>query len=169
MSDRRQLGQYQESIKKRFDELYIPVTESGCWILIGSLNKQGYGRMYAYAKTIRAHRFSYEHFIGKIEAGLCCLHRCDVRSCVNPEHLFLGTRTDNSKDMVAKDRQRRGEGRPDSKLKDRDVHAILEDIRPHRFIAHQYNISSSLVHRIKAGKCWKHLSVSNQMNLEGAQ
>ena len=169
MSDRRQLGQYQESIKKRFDELYIPVTESGCWIWIGALNKQGYGRMYAYAKTIRAHRFSYEHFIGKIEAGLCCLHRCDVRSCVNPAHLFLGTQTDNSKDMVAKDRQRRGEGRPDSKLKDRDVRAILEDARSNCVIASQYNISSSLVSHIKARRLWKHLSVSNQMNLEGAQ
>lgn len=82
---------------------------SSCWLWTGSLTS-GYGMFYPVAgvPTLRiyAHIFSYIIHIGPIPDGLCVLHRCDVRPCVNPDHFFLGTKADNVRDMVDKGRAR---------------------------------------------------------------
>ena len=80
-----------------------------CWIWKASRRAKGYGA-FVWANpdgTViqgRAHRFSWELCNGPIPDGLCVLHRCDNPSCVRPEHLFLGTRSDNNQDMRAKGR-----------------------------------------------------------------
>lgn len=75
---------------------------SGCWLWTGACNKQGYGKMTLRVNTIRtystAHRESYKHFIGPIPKDKQVLHTCDVASCCNPDHLYLGTTSDNQKD-----------------------------------------------------------------------
>lgn len=93
------------SLQERFDAKYIPEPNSGCWLWTGALTGQrGYGSMYADGKHVTAHRISYLLHKGNIEDGLDICHTCDVCPCVNPDHLFKGTRAENMQDCVAKGR-----------------------------------------------------------------
>lgn len=91
--------------KKEYIKKHIKINDNGCWIWIGNcVDKDGYGRFRYESKDLRAHRVSYEEYNGKIPVGLLACHICDIPSCCNPDHLFLGTPDDNSKDMVTKGR-----------------------------------------------------------------
>ncbi len=79
----------------------------GCWLWTGSLFRGGYGQFRS-GPDPAAHRTAWVIAHGSIPDRLYVLHRCDVRCCVNPEHLFLGTHADNMADMVAKGRSPRG-------------------------------------------------------------
>lgn len=85
-------------VARFFDK--VQITKS-CWLWIGAKH-EGYGAFYFRGKTFRAHRFSYELFVGPIEQGKMVLHRreCDNPSCVNPNHLYMGTQVDNTRDMM---------------------------------------------------------------------
>jgi hypothetical protein len=87
--------------------------ETGCWEWQGARSNVGYGKMTVVCsgkKTNKlTHRLSYEQFRGEIPAGMCVLHRCDVPYCINPDHLFLGTYEDNSRDMRNKGREASGD------------------------------------------------------------
>lgn len=84
----------------------IPVTESGCWLWERSRQKSGYGDFKLHGKHHYAHRASYEAFVGPIPEGMQVCHRCDVRSCVRPSHLFVGTNNDNIADSMRKGRRK---------------------------------------------------------------
>lgn len=94
-------------VRERFNNAYMPVTESGCWIWMLSLNADGYGSLCIDKMFKRAHRLSWELHKGEIPIGMSVLHKCDIPACVNPDHLFLGTQSDNMKDMYAKERHPR--------------------------------------------------------------
>lgn len=77
---------------------------TSCWLWIGSKTGSGYGKLKRKGKFYTAHRVSWEVYNGPIPKGMLVLHTCDVRNCVNPKHLFLGTHQDNMDDMVRKGR-----------------------------------------------------------------
>lgn len=136
---------------------------TGCWLWTGPTNPRGYGMTAALAKGKRrsssAHRASYEIHRGPIPAGMHVLHRCDVRLCVNPGHLFLGTNADNVADRQAKGRQSKGERQGFAKLTEADVLAIRRLGRSvsQRKIAAQFGVDSTVVSRILRRHTWKHL------------
>ena len=81
---------------ERFEMRYEPITESGCWIWLGSLNADGYGKFWANGKDWLAHRFSFEHFRGQIPNNVQLDHLCRMRCCVNPWHEELVTSHENT-------------------------------------------------------------------------
>lgn len=144
----------------RFHESYIPVPMCGCWIWIGTERGWGYGGIQVNHVNIFAHRYSYLIHKGEIPVGMFVCHKCDVRFCVNPDHLFLGTRDDNMRDMVEKNRQSKGSRHTISKITEQDVLRIRE-MREHGMklseIAKTFGISFQSVHLIAARKQWRHV------------
>lgn len=115
---------------------------SGCWIWTGAIYKQGYGNIRVSGKQVKVHRAAYEAFVGPADQLLVC-HKCDVRQCCNPDHLFLGTHQDNYDDMIAKNRQP-PTWRPPRTLE------IMADTRPTKIVAGIHGISTRRVRKIRS-------------------
>ena len=135
-----------------------------CWFWIGGKDSDGYGLMDVDGKVKGAHRVSYEYFRGDIPEGMCVLHACDVPSCVNPAHLFVGTQQDNMDDKVAKGRGNTGEKHGLSKLTEDDVlriRAASAGGEGQCSIAKRFSGDQSNISRIVSRKRWKHLQPEN--------
>ena len=94
---------------ERLAELSV-AEESGCIRFTGHLDGEGYGRIMVARVKYRAHRLSYSLKNGPIPDGYVVRHKCDNPSCINPEHLEVGTQADNIADKVSRGRQARGSG-----------------------------------------------------------
>lgn len=114
------------TLRERFIEKVDIGAEDECWLWEGSKSPSGYGQFYDGKTMRRAHRVAYELFIGEISAGMCVCHRCDVRHCVNPTHLYIGSQAMNLKDMVRKKRSKHGERNSFAKLKVKEVLKIRD-------------------------------------------
>lgn len=133
----------------------------GCWLWEGATTTWGYGTIKADGQMRAAHRLSWEIHNGPIPPGLQVCHRCDVRNCVNPTHLFLGTAKDNAADMNAKGRHgrgwkavRRGEHHQAAKLSDAQViemRAAIAAGEVHRSIARRFGVSHTYVYKLARG------------------
>jgi hypothetical protein len=143
----------------------------GCWNWTASISgARGYGKINRDGVLSASHRVSWELANGPVPTGLCVLHQCDNRRCVRPEHLFLGTKKDNTADMWAKGRGSRagsgantvrGERHGQSKLTEAQVlearrlnagGASLSELC-RRFGA----LSVGTMSRVVSGKLWSHL------------
>lgn len=134
-----------------------------CVIWRGHKDDSGYGRVMRGGKLIRMHRLVWTVINGPIPQGMLVCHRCDVRACINPVHLFLGSNMDNVRDMVAKGRSTPkvhnyiGATSPSAKLTEAQARRIKCGTEKLSRLADELGVSQTAVGRIRNGKSWRHL------------
>lgn len=154
------------------------VDRSGeCWLWTGKRLPRGYGQVSIHHQWRYAHRASWELHNGPIPEGMDICHRCDNPPCVNPAHLFLGTRRDNVHDMMAKGRGAfgdrhpsrlhpenlpRGSARPESRLTEDAVRAIRDRYKAGGIsqsqLGREYGVTQATIFRALHGVCWAHVT-----------
>ena len=141
-----------------------------CWLWTGALNSKGYGAFGLNGRSVSAHRLSYRMHYGDIPRGMYVCHHCDVRNCVNPDHLFLGTARDNVLDAIAKGRFQvprnippekiRGEKHGLSKLTRKAVKTIRQ---LHRLgtsdsqLAKGFGVARGTIYDVTRYRTWRHV------------
>lgn len=166
---RKRPNRKRQPIDQRF---WKYVDKSGdCWLWTGATRNFGYGVLNTgghNGHAAAAHRVSWVIHFGDIPPDMCICHHCDNPLCVNPAHLFLGTRADNNRDMYQKGRYKKtsdnaakGESHGMARLTEKEVleirsrhaatHPTLRDL------AVLYNVSLQSIHRIVHRKSWKHI------------
>ena len=147
-----------KTLAERFEEKFIPEPNTGCWLWEAGCFSTGYGLFRVGGKLKLAHRVAYSLYASPIPAGLCVLHRCDVRTCVNPAHLWLGTKADNNNDCRAKGRTTRGAKNGSAKLTENQVVEIrAAEGLSQRGLAAKYGISQKQISDILRGVLWSYL------------
>lgn len=167
-----------KTLQERFDQKYVVDAKSGCWLWTAAVCSGGYGCIgeSITRKILPAHRVSWELHNGLVPSGLWVLHKCDVRRCVNPDHLFLGTVKDNGSDMAAKGRSlkgrsigpqknpgkdfaARGGAHYRAKFSETDALEILKSKERGADLAAKFGVAPSAISKIRSRKSWKHLEV----------
>lgn len=157
----------------------VRIVEGSCWMWIGAISRDGYGHVRFNGRQTSPHRISWMIHNGPIPEGIFCCHHCDVRACVNPSHLFLGTPKDNMVDKATKgrcnaakgdrsgartrpDRLARGETNPQAKLTAEKVTAIrlrhAQGGISGRALAKQHGVSPDVISCILRRKLWAHVA-----------
>lgn len=152
----------------------IVVSQSGCWLWQGYLVR-GYGVIMHNGIKDYVHRISFRLFAGVVPGGLCVLHKCDNPQCVNPDHLFLGTKAVNNRDKCQKGRAHTPSGAdhyyhkfPDKKpigekngralLTEKDVIEIRNRTdKKAKDLAIEYGVRAITVREAKSGRTWAHI------------
>lgn len=141
-------------------DLIAPVPEAGCWLWLGAEDGKGYGSLYDKEEkaTVRAHRYFFKRAGNALRKGQWLCHKCDTPLCVNPDHLYIGTPADNSRDMATRGRVK-GERHSNATLDDNAVREIrrLGGLMHHGAIAKQFRINRSTVSKIIRGERWTHV------------
>jgi hypothetical protein len=162
---------------ERFDEKWTPEPNTGCWLWTAGGVPRGYGtmRIGSPRRAAYAHRVSWELHRGPIPKGFDVCHKCDTPQCVNPDHLFLGTRSDNMQDCACKGRSctgdrngmrkhperiTRGSLRADAKLTETAAADIRERAgkgTPRKVLAAEYGVCTGTVDAVVNRRTWNHV------------
>lgn len=162
----------------------VTVAEGGCWEWSGSKGSNGYGQFWDGVRLIPAHRFLVGH--DSIPGGLHACHKCDNKICVNPSHIFIGTRSDNMRDCVSKGRLRPENGCAAMlrcrklQLGDKNHEAVLNEDQAilakacpktrgaSSRLARHFGVSLSLICALRSGRRWNHLREITDMDRQRA-
>jgi hypothetical protein len=128
-----------------------PEPNSGCWLWTGGVASNGYGMFWLDGKVDTAPRQSYRMFCGEIVDDLHIMHKCDVKLCVNPDHLSLGTNAENTFDKQKKGRAAK-KLTPAEVLKMRSMATLSK-----RKLAKQFDVDRRMVQFILRGRNWSHI------------
>ena len=147
-----------------------------CWLWTGEITNKGYGRItldhHHKVRRYEAHRLAWEWLRGPIPPGMNVCHNCpggDNPACVNPDHLFLGTQSDNIQDCLAKGRHvsqvkletyARGSNHGKAVLNEQDIRYIrtMQGVLSGPILAKQLRCSNNTIYNIWSKKTWKHIS-----------
>lgn len=170
MAERRSNPQFsierpRGSLEERFFRK-VQKTES-CWLWTGNKRRLGYGSIQEGGKgspTLSAHRLSYRIHKGEIPEGMVVMHSCDNPSCVNPDHLSVGTYKENTADMIAKGRKRTvaplGVGNGKAKLNESLVQYIRQNPhKSHAALARELGVGANAIRGVRIGRTWSHVNV----------
>jgi hypothetical protein len=147
-------------LEERFNARWLGEPNSGCWLWMGAATFTGHSWrpvIVSNGAHKTAHRVSYELHVGPIPHGMFVCHKCDTPLCVRPDHLYLGTRADNTADMVSRSRQMFGERHCDAKLSDAEIREIRAATCTDRELAKHYGVSDTTIARARARKTWRHV------------
>lgn len=150
------------TINEMFLSGFIKGDSDECWNWIKSKNQDGYGRMMWERKTYCAHRISYRFYFGDFDQSLCVCHKCDNPSCVNPNHLFLGTHKDNMIDRDKKNRNSGAKGEKNSKAKFNkkivlEIREAIKNGESNISLSKKYKVGADTISNIKNNKTWSHI------------
>lgn len=166
---RRSMAPRPVNAEEKFHGSYTPEPNSGCWLWLGFVHpRTGYGQFSAGRGTqTLAHRLSWKMHRGPIPEGHCVCHKCDVRTCVNPDHLWLGTYADNMRDAARKGRMKWKAGHnrdlpncsqhPAAKLTESQVRDIRASSASGVEAARAHGVSPVTISRIRRGLLWRAL------------
>jgi len=155
------------TVEQRLEAFFskIVVQESGCHEFVGARNEDGYGNFWDEGICKKAHRFAWEAFFGRIPEGKLVLHTCDNPPCCNPDHLYLGTDADNSKDKMDRGRfaSVAGANNPAAFVTEDHVRDIYAHLRyttmTQQAIADKFLLTKGHINNIKAGRAWPQIQM----------
>ena len=164
MAERRET---RGTLTTRLEKVAMLPDAPGCWIWFGARSGPDYGSIRHNGYCGPAHRYFYEVLRGPIPIGLQVLHSCDLSSCVNPSHLFLGTQLDNMTDMGKKGRRadHRGVKSGTAKLTDDAVAAMRRlhaDGASVRLIAGRFDVHEATAGQAISGHSWRHVPMERE-------
>ena len=141
-------------IKERMLEK-INKADSGCWEWTSALDNHGYAVISKHNKAAKAYREMYKLFIGPIPEGMCVLHKCDNRKCVNPDHLYIGTKSDNMMDRAYRNPDNQGGvSRKLSQGQADEIRLLHKKGVNWRILCKRFDISNGTLYRIIRGDCY---------------
>ena len=142
--------------KEAFDQKWTPEPFSGCWLWTRGITGGGYGTSYMNGNPIVAHRLSWIFYRGDIPAGMFVCHKCDIKLCVNPDHLFLGTQYDNMLDASRKKRLPRGKGELNgqSKLSWVKAQFIRSSKQTNTELARKFGVDRKTIRCVRNNTTW---------------
>lgn len=154
--DSKSCGCYRKPLEERF---WKKVDKSGgpdaCWLWTGTKTNRGYGRIRIESRMKSSHRVSYELYKGAIPDGLCVCHHCDNPSCVNPDHLFVGTHTDNMHDKAIKGRNSLTKLTEDQVC---EIRVRITNGETQTSLAKEFGVIQQTISHVKCGRTYRHIT-----------